>query len=215
MLSKNQAQAATIEKENSEEVLKRYDRYIIMHTRLFALQYPISAPTGVVDLEIDELIQLIRIKFWRALEKSEIHSPQRYIQRIIRNEFIDFHRRNKRLVPLPVDEEEHWSQREMETLESSDPADEVQQKADETARLQEAIPIILSLPPRQQLAMICSLRDLIDDPVQLSQAFRNYKKNIDGLRWPTGKAEKQLMGASLSVARSKLRQKMQKASRVS
>lgn len=214
MISKNQNQPATIQKVTSEEVLNQHDTYITIHTRRFALHHRITAPSEVLDLEVDELTQRVRIKFWKALQKSEIHTPHTYIQRIIGNEYIDLQRQHKRTLPLPTDDEEYWPQVTMRTLEASDPANLFQQMADESDCLYEAIPIILDLPPRQQRAMICSLREQVDDPVQLGLAFRNHKKNIEDIQWPADKAEKQLMGASLSVARRKLRCKLGRESQI-
>jgi hypothetical protein len=64
--------------------------------------------------------------------------------------------------------------------------------------------MVVSLPPRQRLAMACLLRDYMDDIVQMEAIFKMYGIDVGAARWPSGKAEKRLLLASLSVARQKL-----------
>ncbi len=194
-------------KETSEIILQRFDRYIVAHTQSLMNHYPSFAHRAVLDLEIDELIQRIRIKFWLMLEKGRILYPHAYIRHIIHSELIDAWRRQKPVLPLPTDEDEEWHQT-IGSENTTDPADEVEQAMEELACLRETIPMVLGLPPRQRLAMICSLRDRVDDLVQLVDAFKAYRTDIETLSWPTEQAEKGRLRASLSVARRRLAQEM-------
>ena len=51
--------------------------------------------------------------------------------------------------------------------------------------------------------MVCSLREQVDDTVQLLEALKKY--HIDGdVEWPVERRETQLLRASLSIARKKV-----------
>jgi DNA-directed RNA polymerase specialized sigma24 family protein len=194
------------EKETSETILKRHDRYIVTQVKKFMGHNRHSSYQEVADLEIDELIQLVRIKFWRALEKGHVHYHHAYINRIINSEFIDMKRRRKPILPLSLDEGEEYYHSECQR----DPADEVMQKIEGSSLLNEAVQLVMELPPRQRQAMMCLLQDQVDDLLQLVDAFKRYRIDIKAIRWPDDKAEKQLLQASLSPARRTLTKKMKK-----
>src|SRR4051812_44128279 len=89
-----------------EEVLMQYDGFIVAVVREHIGMDPTLIRAAVRDLEIDELIQMVRIKLWHALERKEITYPKAYIRRIVYSEIVDMTRRQKRPVqPLPEDEE--------------------------------------------------------------------------------------------------------------
>jgi len=50
-----------------QEILVRFDPYIIMLVKNKASSSSNIARPEVLDLEIDEIIQRVRIKFWQAL----------------------------------------------------------------------------------------------------------------------------------------------------
>ncbi len=197
--------------ESSEAILNRFDWYIGVQTKRVVRHYPALAQQAVVDLEIDELMQRVRIKFWRALERGPILYPRNYIQRIIRSEIIDMGRQRKPSVPLPTDEDEQrrfWEMNGFFISDEGDPADEVEQRMESSALLERAIPLVLSLPPRQRLAMMCALQEKVDDLVQLVDHFRDYHTDIEMLRWPTEQYDRRVLQASLVVARQTLARKM-------
>lgn len=194
------------EKESIEAILKRQDRYIVSQVKKYIIHCPHSAYQEVADLEIDELIQLVRIKFWRALERGHVHYHHAYINRIIHSEFIDMKRRQKPLLPLTLEEGEEYYPGKSQP----DPADEVLQKIETSSLLNEVVQIVMELPSRQRLAMICLLHDRVDDLLQLIDVFKRQRIDIESIRWPIEKAEKQLLQASLSPARRTLTKKMHK-----
>ena len=197
--------------ESSEAILKRFDWYIGVQSKRVVRHYPALAPQAVVDLEIDELMQRVRIKFWRALERGPILYPRNYIKRIIRSEIIDMGRQRKPSVPLPTDEDEQrrfWEMSGFLISDDHDPADEVEQQMESSALLERAIPLVLSLPPRQRLAMMCALQEKVDDLMQLVDGFKDYHTDIETLRWPTEQHEKRVLQASLVVARQTIARKM-------
>ncbi len=188
-----------------EATLKCFDAFIVGQAHLLRSSYPAAVHRAVLDLEIDDLIQRVRINFWRAITMREINHPYAYIKRMIHNEFVNIKRQQKHLVPLPTDEE--WSdggaKKEWEP-HTPDPAEEVEQRMQSLACLNEVIQAILKLPPRQRLAMICSLQERVDDRAQLIHAFKMHKVDIEAVHWPTEKKEKYLIQASLAPARKAL-----------
>ena len=200
---------APLGQEMSEETLKRFDWYIVAQVHQLSRHYPTVMQSSVVDLEIDELAQCVRIKLWQALAKRDIHYPYAYIKLMVRNEFIDRIRRQKPVVLLPTYEE--FVQNQVPGVLDRyvpDPADELEQREETSARLREIVQAVLALPPRQRFAMICLLRDRVDNLVQLVEAFKAYKVDIEGIGWPVDKEEKQLLQASLVPARKTIAKNM-------
>src|SRR5260221_3673911 len=86
-----------------EELLEKFDPYIVAQTRQLAcLGSDVAYPAG---LELDDIAQRVRIKLWQALRQRPIEKPVAYIKRIVHTEFVDMKRQHKPHLPLPVDEE--------------------------------------------------------------------------------------------------------------
>ena len=62
-----------------EEILVRFDAYIVMLVQNKARSSTNIAHPDVLDLEIDEITQRVRIKFWKALLTKEIEHHKAYI----------------------------------------------------------------------------------------------------------------------------------------
>ena len=198
--------------ESSEEILKRYDWYIVVQAKRIVRLYPALAHQAVMDLEIDELIQRVRIKLWRTLEKRTILYPHNYIKRMIRNQLIDMQRQMKPTVPLPIDEEEEWQFSEaigITLAHTSDPAEEVEQRIESSSLLEKTVPLVLRLPPRQRLAMMCSLKERVDDLVELVNSFQAYQTDIERVSWPAEHHNRRVLQASLVVARRAIAKQME------
>jgi DNA-directed RNA polymerase specialized sigma24 family protein len=192
---------------DAKEILERYDAYIV------ALAYK-SVPRNVVLAErlsdaADELAQSVRIKLWCMVKKRSIQNPKAYIWRIVRNEAVNIVRKYKSPSSLSINEEEELYQSTplVELSEGMrDPLDKVEQEeviADYVRRIVEAV-LRLPLPPRQQYAVICSLKDHINDVFLVIYILRNNVMNVGGIHWLEEKDELQNLQASLSVARKKL-----------
>jgi RNA polymerase sigma factor (sigma-70 family) len=197
--------------EICEATLKRFDAYIVSQARQLRSSFSVVVHPAVFDLEIDDLIQRVRINFWRALARREINHPHAYIKRMIHNEIVDIARQQKRIVPFPTDEE--WGGREARKEwepRMPDSAEEVEQRMDALCCLNEVVQAILKLPPRQRLAMICSLQERVDDRAQLIHAFKMHRVDIEAMHWPTEKKEKHLIQASLTPARKALIKNLKK-----
>jgi len=190
--------------DTCEAILRRLDGYIISQVHRLGRCYSRDIHPAVLDLELDEIIQRVRIKLWQALEKRVIYYPYAYIKLIIQSEFIDMKRRQKPYLSVSIDEGLTHAEVEIATRHMADPAETVAQQMDASTCLKEMIQAVLALPPRQQNAMICSLKERVDDLRQLIEAFKVYKMDIQAIQWPVGKAEKQLLHASLVPAKKTL-----------
>lgn len=188
---------------SNEALLEHVDGYIVAQTQKLMRWYLVSSSHTLDSLEIDELAQRVRIKFWKSLEKGIIFRPYSYIKRVIFSEFIDMKRQQKLLLPLPVNEEEE----EYVFQRQEDPADEVIQRLDADTLLERLVQLLLELPPRQQMAVIYLLWDQVDDPTRLLAVLATHGLQVDVVQWPLEKAQRQVLLASLSVARRKLAQK--------
>ena len=198
--------ATTSERDICEATLNCFDTYIISQVHRLSYYYARNIHPAVMDLELDEVIQRVRIKFWQALEKRNIRYPYAYIKLIIQSEFIDMTRRQKRHIALSLDEGLDSIEGEIDTL--SDPVEAVVQQMDASTGLKKMIQAVLALPPRQRYAMICSLKEHVDDLRQLTEAFKLHKMDIQFIQWPAGKAENQLLHASLIPAKKTLAKRL-------
>jgi hypothetical protein len=187
--------------ETSEAILENIDGYIITQAKKL-MCWHLVARKELDHLEVDELIQRVRIKFWKALEKGQVFRPYSYVRSIIYSEFIDMKRQQKPLFPLPTDEEE-----EVYCLKhQEDPADEIIQRMEAHSLLQHVIQMIMDLPPRQRMAMICSLWEQVDDLAQLRTILTTYGIDGEEMETPLERTRRRTLLASLSVARRKLAQ---------
>jgi DNA-directed RNA polymerase specialized sigma24 family protein len=194
---------------NIEAVLVQYDAYLAKQVYDCMRLHPDVIRPELLDLETDELVQRVRIKFWHALEDKHIEYPKTYIKRIVNSEFIDLVRRIKPryTLDLPVDEEGELYQGHMLIAISggmADPALEYEEQVKASERIQEVVDAVLALPARQQHALICDMRDRVDDLEALTKAFKERKANIEQWQWPEQRHEKLLLRASLAYARLKV-----------
>lgn len=192
-----------------EVTLKRFDGYIVSQVHRVGRNYARHVHPAVLDLELDEVIQRVRIKLWQALEKRDILYPYAYIKLIINSEFIDMTRRQKLTLSLPSGDELISSEIEIVAGLMDDPAETVTQQIEASDYLKSVIQAIVALPPRQRYAVICSLKERVDDLRQLIDAFRAYKVDIQTVQWPATKAEKQLLRASLPPAKKALAKRLE------
>jgi len=191
---------------SQEETLKKYEPYI---RSLVRKKFPRDmVHPDVLDLAIDEAVQEALVKLWSALQHNCITNVQAYIRSIIRSIIADMRRKHKSTQPLPVDEEGELYQGNVIATAGEgwhDPADEVEQEEYITISLTQTVDEVLALPPCQQRAVICSLKDRIDNVLLLIETFRERQVDIEPVNWPEERDERQKCRASLTVARKKLR----------
>ena len=208
---------AAVKQANIEAILTECDQYLTRQVHDCMRSHSDVVRPEVLDLETDELVQRVRIKFWHALEDKHIDFPKTYIKRIVNSEFIDMVRRIKPnyTLDLPMDEEGEIYQGHMLITPSSgmaDPSIEYEERVEASERMQEIVDAVLTLPARQQQAIICDMRDRVDDLDALTKAFKKRKAAIEMWQWPQQKKEKTLLRASLNYARLKVNLHMKNVS---
>jgi DNA-directed RNA polymerase specialized sigma24 family protein len=195
------------EKENHsdiQEILVRFDPYIVMLVRNKASNSSNIARPEVLDLEIDEIIQSVRIKFWQALLKKKIEHHRAYLRSIVSNEFNDIGRRRRTPLPLPTDEEGELYMGNVllsESNELTDPATAFEKEEELDNLMELTAQVVHDLPPRMKLAMINHLKDQVDNLILLTKAFEKYKVTITTMKWPDDPVDSKRLKASLSPAR--------------
>src|SRR5947209_980513 len=60
---------------------------------------------GMLDMEIDEIVQNTRIKLWQALQGREISNLEAYVRCIVHTECVNMVRGYRHTFPLPINEE--------------------------------------------------------------------------------------------------------------
>jgi DNA-directed RNA polymerase specialized sigma24 family protein len=184
--------------------LERYDPYI----QILVGKKVQCASAWVGDLDADELMQRVRIKLWQALQRGTINNPGAYIQRVVDTVTIDAMRGYRLVLPLTRDEDGELYQGNLLILPGKgmqDPAEELEQKEEELEALQRLIAAVLTLPPCQQYATICTLKDRFDDLCALVNAFKDPGIDIEKVHWPIERRDIQRLRASLSFSKRKLR----------
>lgn len=194
-------------KNNQDEItsfLRQHEAYILAQARKLVPRNVFSPE--IIDLETDELVQKSRIKLWQVLQERAITNPRAYIKAVVRSEAINATRQHG-LLPLPVDADGELHQEGIigrSGEDTQDPAvifEQKEQIAEQTAR---AVNDILDLPLKQRQAMICALKEDVDDAQLLAQVFKLHGVNIESIHWPWDKAAASKSKALLVCARRKL-----------
>jgi len=193
-------------KSDLDEIMEHYDSFIRTLAQKNIPHAITSADT--IDLDIDELAQITRFKLWLALQKQDIRNMNAYIRRIVHNEAINMVRQHKPIGPLNTDDERepylaHTMIASSQAIQ--DPTERIEEEEMLSIYSSKLVQNVLELPPQQQRAMICALKDQIVDILPLVDMFLPYGIDIESIHWPESKKELQRMRASLSVARRKLR----------
>ncbi|HLI91816.1 MAG TPA: hypothetical protein VKV37_24220, partial [Ktedonobacteraceae bacterium] len=185
--------------------LEQHEAYILAQARRLVPRNIFSPE--VIDLETDELVQKSRIKLWQALQERVITNPRAYIKAVVRSEAVNATRQQGPLLPLPVDADGELRQEGVigrSGEDTQDPAmifERKEQMVEQTAR---AVSNTLALPQCQRRAMICALKEDVDDAQLLAREFRRHGVNIEAIHWPRDKAAAHRSKASLAPARRKL-----------
>ena len=197
---------ARIPNSDVDEILEHYDGFIRTLARKNMPRTITSA--DVIDLDIDELAQITRLKLWLALQKQDIRNMNAYIRRIVHNEAINMVRQHKPIMSLLTDDEgepylAHTMIASSQVIQN--PAARIEEEEMLSSYSSKVIQIVLDLPPQQRRAMICALKDQIADILPLVDMFLPYGIDVESIHWPKTENELQSMRASLSIARRNLR----------
>ncbi|HEX9132476.1 MAG TPA: hypothetical protein VF844_09295 [Ktedonobacteraceae bacterium] len=196
-----------------EEFLVEYDAYI--RTQVWK-----AIPRGLFtkvafDLEVDELVQAIRIKLWDAHRKRTISNPRAYIRKIAYTTAIDMVRRYRSSASLPTDADGEPCLGNLLVAQSEgyqDPAYEMELKEIDPYFVKMLMQGILSLPPRQRQALLHTIGEHRVECLPLIRAFKAQGLDIEILDLADEECEVHLLKASLSVARKKLQRLCKKLS---
>ncbi len=188
-----------------DETLKQINSYILDVVRRKIPRAII--PSAVLDLEIDEIAQRTRIKLWQAMQREHISNVRSYVNSIVYTETIDFIRRYKPIIPLPLDEYgELYQEHILATLSqpNPDPTELFEQEETYYHLITKLAQAVRALPPKQRYAMICALKDYSTGNVVFIEAFALCGIDIASTHWPKEQHELQSLRTSLSIARKKL-----------
>lgn len=197
----------TVRSDEIEGILQHYDPYICGLAQRTIPRYCIHSFScrGDMTLYVDELAQRSRIKFWQALRDRPIASPEGYIRSIVHNECVDLIRQRRLSGPLYVDEDGELRQESIFPVvseESNNPESILVQQERVTERLEKFIGIVQQLlPERQQQAILCSMKDNVDDIGAFEDTLVKHQIDLEGVQWPKEKKEKRTWQASASIAR--------------
>jgi DNA-directed RNA polymerase specialized sigma24 family protein len=193
-------------RQSSNEILEDLDRDI---DKLASRIVPRNVvPSKVLNYEVDELAQNTRIKLWLALQRNQIINPRAYAKCITYTESVDVVRRYRKISLALVDDYIDLDQRGIIPASGQgmqDPAVEYEQKETAVAFAEAIVKGVLSLPPRQQYAMLCILKNSVADIQPLMDALLKYGLDLEAVHWPQDRNELNKLRASCSIARGKLR----------
>jgi RNA polymerase sigma factor (sigma-70 family) len=200
-----------------ETFLIQMDPYIIRAVTRGIRGNLLRIHPALVDLEINEVAQRIRIKFWGAWQKRHIKTPTAYLKRIIHNEIIEFARTYQPTIPLPLDKYGELYQGEMilaynsqksvsgsleEALFSTYWAEQEQRLTEKNIRT--IVKIMLFFPEQQRYALLYKLNLVKDDIFYLKTVLQDLDVDLQQIPWPQTPQEKKRMGASYLVAKRTL-----------
>lgn len=206
-----QASLTTGKNLEIDEFLAQYDGYIHALARNCIHKIRSNGTAYSLDMEIDELVQRVRIKLWRILLRQRITSPKAYIASMIHNEMISMLRQRQHTDFLTCsDEGEPYYGHLLISISEgmADPAYEVEQLEISSYYLSRVARAIASLAPRQRRAMICSLKDRLDDFASFITAYSALGFDVDIAAWPNKRDEVQRLKACISYARKNVRSRM-------
>src|SRR5438874_11609887 len=164
----------------------------------------------VADADLQDIAQEAWVSFSRRSENGDIGNSEAYIAKVIRNKFRDHLRQEKQRSRLPTISLSAYAENpDMELAAISgegliNPANELDDQMEKMDFLNNLVAALSKLAPRQRRAMICTLLDKVDDPLPLKQALKSNHVDASGMCWPSNKAEKRLLQASLPAARRSL-----------
>ena len=190
-----------------EETLERLNTFIVALVGRKARFSSNFARPEVFDLEVDDMVQRVRYKFWKASQTRHIEHPEAYLRTIVCKEFNDLSRRPRQPLPLLTDDDGEWYLGDAQGLEgswSADPADEFAESESLNELMDSTAEALAKLSPRQQQAMICELHEKIGATLQFIQALRKHRVEVKTVYWPEDEEDKRLLKASLSPARHKM-----------
>ena len=171
-----------------------------------------EAPNNIGPVDYEDVAQEAFIKLLLIVDKQPIKSPKAYIRRIVHTVVVDMVRKFKshQYQALPVDGEGEIQEGCLivtPSAELDNPETILEEKEAVDELMEELMEVLSDFHPRQMYATVCTLRDRVDDLIQLVDALQ--ENGIDSnLQWPQEKPEKQRLQASYAPAKRKIAQGM-------
>jgi DNA-directed RNA polymerase specialized sigma24 family protein len=204
----------TLERKNNPRLLLNFESSqniisTIVTSRISCTSYDLISPEERSAL-INDVTQNTWMKLLLATKarELEITSPAGYVASAARSESIDEIRRRKRkrTFPLPLDQDGELSQGKVlfpVQQGMRDPAIAYELKE----WITEVIDVVVQLPQKQVYAIVCAMKDEVEDTALLAELFRAHRIDIASMIWPQDPKELQRLRSLLSVARRTLREK--------
>ncbi len=193
-------------------ILEEYEGYIRKLAGKLIPQQVIRRE--VLDLELDDLVQTVLVKFWEALNKRHIDNYKSYLQRMVHNEAVNLLRKSRFNQPLDTDEEGepyYGNVLVSQNEGTQDPLAILEEKESVSECIHRTVETVIAFPPLQRKAMLCLLKDRIDYMRELLDALRVHHIDVEQLSWSGNRGAIHSMKVSASLARKKLKA-LQKAS---
>jgi DNA-directed RNA polymerase specialized sigma24 family protein len=206
MHNHNPSGPGAYDSDPEEEFLRAFDARIQSEARRVIPSELFS--TDVLDLEVEDLAQEIRIKLWTSHRKRPITHPKSYIGAIARTTAVDLVRGHRPAIPLLGDTDDEPGPGDFLVAQSEgcrDPHFEFELREIDSTLLKILAEAILALPPRQQRSILLALKEHKDDTLPLLNLLKSQGIDIQSVEWPEEEYEIHLLKASLAVARKKLR----------
>lgn len=161
--------------------------------------------SGFPAEEVDDLTQIVLITFWLISKQVQIVAPKAYIRSIVRSRSIDMQRRKHASRKMPILSLERDVELTHHLLISHNEMLNPALGCEHREFLESVVEKVLRLPPCQQQAMICTLKDEVGETYFLVEAFLRHGVDIRDICWPQDTIALRTLKGSLAPARKKLR----------
>jgi RNA polymerase sigma factor (sigma-70 family) len=184
--------------------VEEYYEYILAVTRR-------QVPSNIGPIDSEDIAQEAFIKLWGVSCKQSIENPKAYIRRIVHTTVVDTLRKCKlQYQAFPVDEDGEIQEGNLVVIPSAElrnPETILEEKETAEERMGGLVSVVSELHPRQRHSAICTLKDRVDDLLQLVDALQ--EKGIEsGMQWPVEATERQRLQASYSPAKRRVASSM-------
>lgn len=197
--------------DRMQEILEQYDSYIYALAWKHIREAYVWVCSALLEDKVNELAQRSRIKFWHALQQNQINTPKAYIRRIVCTELIDTLRQQKRVQvgPLSLTEEgelyhDHGRLLVERSEGMNDPAFEAEEHETTDHYISAVVAAVIELPPRQQEAMFCLLKDKFGNFQPLTETCKKWNIDLGAIAWPAGEDERHKLKACVAPAKKKV-----------
>lgn len=198
----------TNQEYTAADLVTQLDEYIILRVTQEMIHNPAFAHSPTLGLEIDDVVQQIRIKLWHVAQKQVLRSPRAYIGRMVTTTLIDLFRSRESTLRLFVDEEGEPYEG-FPIIEPGEGMDDPSYETAEETSIRELLTAVLdalpTFPPQQRFALLCSLCERIDDRELLETQLQRRGLRLTDYTWPEDLAQRQRLLASLPLARKRLK----------